>query len=84
MLAWLRDASRAAGRHRALGLTGSSRRGAGKDQAFTLLRVEVSLVDDCGAFFAAVGMVALIWLIPARPAMAARSSPERYETRSRN
>jgi hypothetical protein len=32
-----------------------------------------------GAFFAAVGMVALVLLIPARPATAARSSPERHK-----
>ena len=38
-------------------------------------RVGHAAVFYYGAFFAAVGMVALVLLIPARPAMAARSSP---------
>ena len=42
-------------------------------------RVGHAAVFYYGAFFAAVGMVALVLLIPARPAMAARSSPERHK-----
>ena len=42
-------------------------------------RVGHAAVFYYGAFFAAVGMVALVLVIPARPAMAARSSPERHK-----
>src|SRR6476646_3171520 len=42
-------------------------------------RVGHAAVFYYGTFFAAVGLVALVLLIPARPAMAARSSPERHK-----